>query len=80
MQEHAASRTAARITAAAGAVFAVVGLILLFGARSSGGGLAGIGIAFQTLVGGVLLVAAGLIGATSVVLWLLARRGERPVR
>jgi hypothetical protein len=74
MEEHAASRMAARIAGAAGAVFAIVGLVLVFGARPAGGGLAGIGTAFQTVVGGVLLVAAALIGVASVGLWLLALR------
>ena len=74
MQEHAASRLAARVAAAAGAVLAVIGLLLVFGARPAGGGLAGIGTAFQTVVGGVLLVAAAFIGIASVVFFLIARR------
>ncbi len=77
MQEHAASRTAARIAAAAGAVFAVIGLLLLFGTRPAGGGLAGIGSAFQTVVGGALLVAAALIGVAAVAFWLVALRRTR---
>jgi hypothetical protein len=78
MQDHAASRFGARIAAAAGAVFAVVGLLLVFGVYPAGNRLSGIGAAFQTVVGGVLLVAAALIGVVSVALWLLAlRRGHR---
>ncbi len=80
MREHAASRMAARIAGAAGAVLAVVGLILVFGARPAGGGLAGIGTAFQTVVGGVLLVAAALVGIASVVFWLVAARRTRRSR
>lgn len=81
MEEHAASRLAARIAAAAGAVFAVVGLLLVFGAYPGGSRLSGIGSAFQTVVGGVLLVGAALIGVVSVSLWLLAlRRSHRSRR
>jgi hypothetical protein len=77
MEEHAASRMAARIAGAAGAVFAIIGLVLVFGAHPSGSRLSGIGSAFQTVIGGVLLVAAALIGVASVGLWLLAlRRGH----
>jgi len=77
MQEHAASRTAARIAAAAGAVFAIIGLVLLFGAHPAGSRLAGIGTAFQTVIGGVLLVAAAVIGLAAVAFWLVALRRTR---
>ncbi len=80
MQPHAASRMAMRITAAAGAIIAIVGLILVFGARPTQSGLAGIGTAVQTIVGGALLVAAALVGLTSAALWLLAARKARRLR
>jgi hypothetical protein len=80
MQEHAASRTAARVAAAAGAVLAVVGLVLLFGSHPAGSRLSSIGTAFQTVIGGVLLVAAGVIGLAAVVFWLVALRRTRRQR
>jgi protein-S-isoprenylcysteine O-methyltransferase Ste14 len=78
MESHPASRIASRIAAAVGVVIAVVGLFLLFGPRPSAG--EGIWTAVQTIVGGALLVAAGLAGLGAVALWLLAERRTRRLR
>ena len=80
MQPNAAARMAARITAIAGAIFGVVGLILVFGVPRPANGVEGIGTAFQTLVGGVLLVTSALAGLASVLLWLVAERRRRRLR
>ena len=80
MQPNAPARMGARITAIAGAIIGVVGLILLFGSPRPTNGVEGIGTAFQTLVGGVLLVTAALAGVASVLLWLVAERRRRRLR
>ena len=86
MDERPAARVAARITAVAGVVIAVVGLVLVLGAPGSApppqaeNAADGIGTAFRTIVGGVLLVMAGLAGIAAVVLWLLAERRARRLR
>ena len=78
MEPHPASRIASRIAAAVGVVVAVMALFLLFGPRPAGE--EGIWTAVQTIVGGVLLVAAGLAGLGAVALWLLAQRRTRRLR
>ena len=80
MQPNGTTRVAVRISAAAGAIIGIVGLILVFGVRPTRGGLAGLGAAMQTIVGGALLVAAALAGLTAVILWLLAARRTRRLR
>jgi hypothetical protein len=80
MQPNAAARVGARITAIAGAIIGVIGLILVFGSPRPTNGVEGIGTAFQTLVGGVLLVTAALAGVASVLLWLVAERRRRRLR
>ncbi len=79
MEPNAPTRLAVRITAAAAAVIGLVGLILVFGARPASG-VDGIGSAYQTIVGGALLVTAALAGLTSVLLWLVAERRARRLR
>ena len=86
MDERPAARLAARITALAGALFAVVGLVLVLGAPTrtppppTDNAADGIGTAFRTIVGGALLVTAALAGIAAVVLWLLAERRARRLR
>lgn len=80
MEPKAAARVTARITAVAGLIIGVVGLILVFGAPRPANGVEGIGTAFQTLVGGVLLVTAALAGIAAVLLWLVAERRRRRLR
>lgn len=84
MDERPAARLAARIIALAGVVIAVVGLVLVLGAPTRtpppDNAADGIGTAFRTIVGGALLVTAGLAGIVAVVLWLLAERRARRLR
>lgn len=85
MDERPAARVAARISAAAAAVIGVVGLVLVLGGPDGApppteNAADGIGTAFRTVVGGVLLVTAGLAAIAAVVLWLLAERRARRLR
>ena len=80
MQPSGTTRVAARISAAAGAIIGILGLILVFGVRPDSGGLAGLGTAMQTIVGGALLVFAALVGLIAVLLWLMAERKTRRLR
>ena len=80
MESSPTTRVAARIAAVAAAIVAIVGLVLVFGARPDDGGLRGIGTAVETLIGGALLVTAALFGLTSALLWLVAARRERRLR
>lgn len=85
MEPRAATRVAARVAAIGGAVVGALGLILVLGAEPerTGGpesGVAGIGTAMQTVVGGALLVTGALAGLTAVLLWLVAQRRARRLR
>ena len=79
MQPNGTTRMAAGISAVAGTVIGLVGLILVFGARPASG-VAGLGTAMQTIVGGALLVSGALAGLAAVILWLLAARKTRRLR
>jgi hypothetical protein len=87
MEPKDATRMVARVAAVAGAIVAIVGLILVFGTRpetapTSGpeSGADAVGTAMQTIVGGALLVTGALAGLTAVLLWLVSQRRARRLR
>jgi hypothetical protein len=78
-QRHPAAKLAARIVAVAGVLLAIVGLYILYG-QDSESGVAAVGNAFQVVIGGAFLIAAGLIGVGAICLWLIAQRRKRRLR
>jgi hypothetical protein len=82
MEPRPASRVATRIIAALAALVAAAGFILLLGPYGAppADGIEGIGVAFQTLLGGALLVGAALLGLAAGLIWLLAERRTRRLR